>query len=45
MAWENDFNPSRDVSYAVDGTIRLNNERMEEAIRDYFLKREEHLMP
>lgn len=44
-AIENGFVASRDISYESDGTLRLRNESLEKAIREYFPSREEHLLP
>ena len=43
-ALENGFDAWRDVSYARDGTIRLQNTKLAKAIEDYFLMRKEHLI-
>ena len=42
---ERDFEFPRDLSYAPNGTLQLNNPGLESGIMDYFLNREEHLVP
>lgn len=44
FALENGFDAWRDVAYAGEGTIRLQNTRLARAIEDYFLMRKEHLI-
>jgi hypothetical protein len=38
------FDPSKDLSYAENGTLRLSNPKLEVLIREFFLSRGEHLV-
>ena len=42
---EHDFKVPGDLSYAPNGTLLLSNPVLESGILDYFLNREEHLVP
>ena len=44
MLEEGGFDPSRDLSYAENGTLRLSNPKLEALIREFFLSRGEHLV-
>jgi hypothetical protein len=45
LAEDHNFDPSSDVSYAENGTLKLSNPDLEQAILEYFKSRDEHLIP